>query len=1611
VEERDVSQSGSLDQICEQLGIVPRYRDHAGAVREVPESTLRSLVQCLDVTQAEHVLPPVHVWREADGAVAVPISGAGSGRRWTLTGEAQSLAGIVEDGADRLVIGEALAAGYYQLTVLSGDSSLGTCTLIAAPTQAYLPPLLKSGGRVWGLATQLFALRSDRNWGIGDFTDLAELIRHAAAEGIAAIGLTPLHALFFDEPNRCSPYSPSSRSFLNVLYIDPEATREFARCEAAQALRADPEFDRELSRLRSSPHVDYGGVAGCKRRMFDLLYRHFREQHLRRADDYAAAFDRFRQERGKRLRQFATFEALREHFAAEGASVSWPSWPESFRDPASPAVADFVARHAERVAFFEYLQWHAHRQLRECQQTALSAGMPIGVYLDIAVGVDRDSAEAWWSQDYLVGGWSIGAPPDNWNLKGQSWGAPPPNATRMRETAYAAIRECLDANMRHAGAIRIDHILGFMRMFWVPEAATAADGAYIRYPLQELLSILALESRRHRCLVIGEDLGTVPDGLHDAMQAAAILSYRLLYFEHAQDGSFRKPADWPQQALAAPSTHDLSTLPAWWRGTDLELRSRLDLYPSPDVAEAERQRRQIDRTRLAEALVAEGLSASPDGDAPVEAIYRFLGRTPSYLLMVQPEDLLGEFEPQNVPGTTSEYPNWRRKLPLSATELLADTTVARVVEAINVEGRRTPRQQPADAIPAVPTATYRLQFNDHFTFADAADLVPYLRDLGISHVYASSYLKARPGSAHGYDIIDHNALNPEIGSAADFERYCDALRDAGIGQILDFIPNHMGIGYADNRFWLDVLEWGAASPFAGFFDINWTPRQPNLRGKVLVPMLGDHYGHVLERGELQLKFDPETGSFSVWYFQHRFPIHPRCYHVILGDIDPELKRLAVTVAEVNETAMRSVGEKLQQDLAGFVQGNPGHLEQVDEAARRFDGEVGNPESFRALHDLLEQQAYRLAFWRVAADEINYRRFFDINELAGIRMENPEVFAYAHKLVGQLIVDGKLHGLRLDHIDGLQDPGGYLARLRDFASARSASSYITVEKILARHERLRPDWPVDGTTGYDFINLVNGLYVDADGKQAMDRTYRRFLDRSADFDEILYTCKLLVMETMLSSELNRLAAGLDAISERHWSTRDYTEERLRAALREVVACFPVYRTYVTDRGMSPDDRRDIDWAVKQAQRSYVGPDPEILDFVRAALTLDLTEWSPSFDRVEILRFALRFQQYTGPVMAKAMEDTSFYRYNRLLSLNEVGGDPRQFGVTVSAFHHLMQERAKSWPNAMSALSTHDTKRGADLRARLNVLSELAPEWNQRVRRWASLNRYKRGKVNGDPAPSPNDEYAIYQTMLGAWPARAGEIDTFCERLKGAVLKSIREAKRRTSWSNPNEAYESACLRFVERLLETDRTNPFLDDFLTFQQRVARLGVLNGLSQLVVTLTAPGVPDTYQGCDLWDFNMVDPDNRRPVDFALRRRLLAEIGAADPRVLLRDSLADWHDGKVKLATAAALLRCRREHADLFRQGSYEPLAIEGPLSHHLIAFRRRAGDSSCIVIAGRLFARMLGDQAHYDSATWQDARIALPDDPATLTNVLTGTAVSGAELQLGEILADAPVAVLLG
>jgi (1->4)-alpha-D-glucan 1-alpha-D-glucosylmutase len=960
---------------------------------------------------------------------------------------------------------------------------------------------------------------------------------------------------------------------------------------------------------------------------------------------------------------------------------------------------------------------------------------------------------------------------------------------------------------------------------------------------------------------------------------------------------------------------------------------------------------------------------------------------------------------------------------------------------------------------AIPTATYRLQFHRTFTFDDAAAILPYLKALGVSHIYASPYLKARPGSTHGYDITDHNSLNPEIGSDADFERLCQGLVENDLGQILDFVPNHMGVGYADNELWLDVLEWGRASRFAGVFDIDWASPLPSLRGKLLLPLLGAHYGNVLERGELAVRFDAEAGSFSVWYFDHKLPVHPGCYRLILdrprdadeaggGSLDRlqrEAKALAEGVADAaGDEETQSAASALKRFLVLSAQENAGWSAWLQAAAEGVNGKLGQPQSFQPLHELLERQVYRLAYWRVAAEEVNYRRFFDINELAGICMERPEVFAWTHRLVGRLIAAGTLQGLRLDHIDGLSDPAQYLNRLqnlylRDGRADLAAldperiektavpAFYVLVEKILARHEALRADWPVAGSAGYECLNLVNGLFVDPAGEPAINRAYRDFLGHSPIFDEVLYAAKIQIVETAFESEFNRLTTALDVISERHWSTRDFTPGRLRSALKEVAACFPVYRTYITAAGIAPEDLHAIDWAIGRAKRTYEGPDPEILDFIRAAITTELSDRDPAYGREDVLQFAMRFQQYTGPVMAKALEDTSFYRYNRLLSLNEVGGDPSRFGVPVPDFHRSMAARAEQQPHALTPLATHDTKRGADLRARLNVLSEIPAEWARQLRHWSSLNRRKRHLLDGITAPTPNDEYMIYQTMIGAWPpslvgteqAEESVLAGFRSRLSETVLKSLREAKQQTSWYNPQEDYEAAVMNFVERILKARPANPFLRSFLPFQARVARLAVLDSLCQSAVALTMPGVPDIYQGCELWDFNMVDPDNRRPVDFGMRRDLLALVrngsrqSAPQRAGLLREWLEDWRDGRIKLALISALLAFRQEEAALFREGSYEPLQFDGPAAAHLFGFMRRLEDKACLVVTGRLFARLAGNrpEIYPGGGLWTGCELSLSQPLARFEDVLTGRSLNGSvgRLSVEQILADLPVAVL--
>ena len=923
-----------------------------------------------------------------------------------------------------------------------------------------------------------------------------------------------------------------------------------------------------------------------------------------------------------------------------------------------------------------------------------------------------------------------------------------------------------------------------------------------------------------------------------------------------------------------------------------------------------------------------------------------------------------------------------------------------------------------DTTVPVPRATYRLQLHKGFGFRDAAALAPYLARLGISHVYASPYLKARPGSMHGYDIVDHGQLNPELGGEAAFRDMVAAFRGNGLGQVLDFVPNHMGVGGADSPWWLDVLEWGPDSDYAGWFDIDWNPDRRYLHGKLLVPFLGDQYGAVLEAGQLVLKFEPETGGFAIWaYGTHKLPICPLHYQRVLGDEHPELERLGDAFSGLPnwrpQVAQRA--RDLQAEFAALARERADVREAVEAAVGRLNGEPGKLATWLGLDALIQDQHWRAAHFRVAAADINYRRFFNINELAGVRMELPELFDHAHRLVFDLLREGVLDGLRIDHVDGLFDPKQYLRRLREQAPR---PFYLVVEKILARHESLPEDWPVQGTTGYDFANLVLGLLVDATGEAGFTQIYRSTADDRRPFGEIVRECKIRVMLNEMASELNVLARDAARVARQNPCTADFTRTVLQRALQEIVACFPVYRTYIDGTAEpSETDRRYIDWAVAQARRHEADVDASVFDFLHRLLAVDLVGKPRSgFSRHAVVRLAMRVQQYSGPVMAKGLEDTAFYRYNRFVALNEVGGHPDHFGVSLSSFHKANAQRAARWPHAMLGTSTHDTKRGEDTRARLAVLSEMPEEWARQVQAWSRILRARRGDVEGTAPPDRNDEYLFYQLLLGAWPAELTDVATldpeqvraFAERMEGAMLKSMREAKLHSTWASPDAAYEEAMLGFVRDALDTSASDAFLGAFLPFQARVARLGVRNSLVQAALKLTLPGMPDIYQGAELWDLSLVDPDNRRPVDHAMRRRLLGEVATAlerDRAGALAGMLENWKDGRIKLALTATLLGYRREHPALFAAGGYEPLNAAGPRAEQVCAFLRRCRDEMLLVAAARFPARLEADP------DWSGTAIPWPEG-RRWRDLLSGQTVEprGEALAAAALLSGLPVAVLV-
>ena len=967
-----------------------------------------------------------------------------------------------------------------------------------------------------------------------------------------------------------------------------------------------------------------------------------------------------------------------------------------------------------------------------------------------------------------------------------------------------------------------------------------------------------------------------------------------------------------------------------------------------------------------------------------------------------------------------------------------------------------------------PISTYRVQMHAQFTFADAQKILPYLKQLGIGDLYSSPIFEARPGSQHGYDIIRHDRLNPELGGEAGFQQLSTALNEAKMGLLLDIVPNHMGIGN-DSLWWQDVLENGRASEHATFFDIDWEPLKPDMRGKLLLPILGNQYGEELESRKIQVAF--EDGHAWIRYYDHMLPIAPRTLPLLFprredekdgvpqsfGDLLRELAHIPPHdtadphLAAQRRAQLKELRPRLREALL-----SPELQPILQRAAERVNGIENKPESFDLLHSLLEIQPYRLAYWRVSSEEINYRRFFDINDLVGLRMEDPSAFAQTHSLVRKMLTEQQVTGLRIDHCDGMFNPRQYLIRLqllyvasqccgatakephaengieleildslRGYDWTRSQGPlYTVVEKILEPREALPREWPVRGTSGYDFLHLANHVFIQPQNEAKFTALYTKILGREVDPSELIYRSKLQVMQTALASEVYVLTNLLNHLASNDRRARDFTESILEAVIRETIACFAVYRTYFDDRGQYTE--RDIAFIAQAIWRAkYRNPeiDGSAFEFLHNTLLLGDKNDEKYPAR---LYFALKFQQLTGPVMAKGVEDTAFYAYTRFLSSNEVGSSIKSFGISSDLFHATNQDRLQSSPDSMLATSTHDTKRSEDVRNRLNVLSEMPTQWASIVRRWIRLNaRHKQKLSDGRTAPDPNEEYLIYQTIVGAWPwqmATLNDRKEFLERIKQYCTKALSEAKVNLSWTNPNPAYLEAVNTFLEAILlpqGRDKETRFVETLKAFLPPVQLFGAVNALSQLVLKIASPGVPDFYQGTDLWDLSLVDPDNRRPVDYAQRTQLLHDLqdlhqreGAAE---VCAEVLRTLPDGRIKLWTMYRALITRRELHPIFRHGEYIPLNIEVEKQQNAIAFLRQDPSTkhSVLVVAPRFACSLAHAKPHLPLAeAWGKATLSLPNQaPRNFVNIFTGKEIKADEaghIELGDIFADFPVAM---
>ncbi|MDN5864949.1 MAG: 4-alpha-glucanotransferase, partial [Gammaproteobacteria bacterium] len=1137
-----MSELPELRRLAGNLGVETSHTEIGGRRRDVSEETLRAVLGALGRAAAEHAarrqggLAPGVVPSFEPGPVRVPLDGDPRAVEWEVAGEGRELSGraaageLERENGKTILFLPPVAPGYYRLRLAAGPRRARSF-LIRAPARAWLPAALERE-RGYGLSVQLYELVGPNSLGIGGFDDLAGLGEAAGRMGAATLGVNPLHALFLCDPERASPYSPSSRLALNPLYLDPQRLPGFD--VRAGEKSQTPDFRARRTALNAQPLVHYSGAAREKLVLARLAFEDFR------AAGEDPAFARFcRAAGGAKL--WARHETLAAEYGAD-----WRAWPAGLRDPDGAAVERYIAGHGDRLDFHLWLQWQAERQLERAARAAREAGMAVGLYRDLALGADPGGAESWAGQADHATGLAVGAPPDPFNPRGQNWGFAPLVPERLVAGDFAPFIELVRANMRCAGALRMDHVLGLNRLFVIPDGAEPQAGAYLRYPFEALLAVVVLESLRCQCLVVGEDLGTVPQGLRATLARRGIFSMHLLYFEHDDTGRPRRPQAWPSGAVAAVGTHDMVPLAGWWHGGDLARMERLGLWPDPEASAAARRERTEHRKALAETLHASG-----EEEVPAVAAYRHLARTPSRLVMIQPGDALGIEAPVNQPGTTHEEPNWRRRRLPPWPEWLADPRFAALVRALQEE-RGGPPVRPQ----TTPTATYRLQLNHEFGLCDAARIAPYLARLGASHLYLSPVMRATPGSTHGYDMVDPARLDAERGGEAGFAELLTACSQNDLAPIVDYVPNHMGANGA-NPWWSDLLEWGLASRYAKAFDVDWAA----AGGRIVLPLLGRSLARTLARGEVGLEFGC-GGGFAAVYYEHRLPLAPASMSQLLASAARELEpgadrtalqalaRRARALAQYAEAERRAVGLTWKAELATLA-GHPPVHEALEQAAANMAADRNR------FARLLARQHWRLVYWRRGLEEINYRRFFDVASLAGMRVERPAIFAAAHVRIRAFLAGRALAGLRLDHVDGLAAPTRYLEALAQLVAVHGGGVPLWVEKILGVNEAL-PDWPIAGTTGYEFLNDVTRLFMSQSGARRLRALWRELAPNAMSFAATLAHAKRAAIRNLLAPSLARVTDALVPHA-------PVPRRILRAALVEALVALPVYRLYPDERG--------------------------------------------------------------------------------------------------------------------------------------------------------------------------------------------------------------------------------------------------------------------------------------------------------------------------------------------------------------------------------------------------------------------------------------------------------------